>query len=331
LRNARRAIFGIPPLIDRLSGLNSQIEDKLRGKHYDLGVIEHFWCAPYVDLLSRYCGRVVLDLHNVESVLHERCANFSHGAVKAGHRRFAGASRRLEAALLPKFAAILATSEDDARTIRAIAPAANVQVYPNSFPLIPQPSLTEEPVIVFSANFEYHPNIDAVEFLAKEIWPEIARRHPALRLRLVGRGDSFIRKFLAPGPESRIETTGPIPDALAEIAKATMVIAPLRVGSGTRLKIIEAWAAGKAVVATPLAAEGLAARDGENIRLAGTAAEIVNAVDALLQEPQTRFRLGAAGRTLYENAYSWNAAWQTLDLNAQLTRNFGLNSYTEKT
>ena len=75
LRNARRAIRGVPPLIDRLAGLSASIERALAGRHYDLGIIEHFWCAPYVDLLAGYCDQTVLDLHNVESVLHERCAD----------------------------------------------------------------------------------------------------------------------------------------------------------------------------------------------------------------------------------------------------------------
>jgi glycosyltransferase involved in cell wall biosynthesis len=251
--------------------------------------------------------------------------------VKAGHRRFAAAYRKLESALFPRFSVVLATSEEDARAIRAISPQADVQVYPNSFPLVGNlgPIIEESDLLVFPANFEYHPNIDAVEFLMKEIWPEVRRRHPGLRLRLVGRGDASLRKLMK--PDSGVETTGAIADALGEIRKAAIVIAPLRIGSGTRLKIIEAWAAGRAVVATPLAAEGLDVCDGANIRLAGSAAEIVTAVDELLADPALRHRLGAAGRAVFEASYSWEAAWRRLDLNVQITSAFGLNRYTENT
>src|ERR1700743_1936617 len=97
-RNGRRAILGVPPLIERLAGLESPIEHAIMRAttdQYDIGVIGHPRCAPYVDLLARHCKRTVLDLHNVESVLHERCAALSGGLVRAGHRRFAAASRKL--------------------------------------------------------------------------------------------------------------------------------------------------------------------------------------------------------------------------------------------
>ncbi|HYA18859.1 MAG TPA: glycosyltransferase family 4 protein [Bryobacteraceae bacterium] len=318
LRNAWRALRGVPPLIDRLRGFESELERLLAGRQYDIGIVEHFWCAPYVELMARFCNKTVLDLHNVESVLHERCATFSHGAVKAGHRRFAAASRKLEARLLPRFSLVLAPSEADAEMVRRIAPGAKVRVYPNAFPLVPAPGPTKKKrdLLIFSANFEYHPNIDAVEFLLSEIWPEVRRRHPELCLRLVGRGDAAIRHLVRSA--AGVETTGPIEDAFAEIAQATIVIAPLRAGSGTRLKIIEAWAAARPVVATPLAAEGLEARDGENLLLARTAGEIAGAIGRLLADPALRDRLGAAGRAAFEHSYSWEAAWAGLDLTRNL-------------
>ena len=342
LRNASRAIRGVPPLIDRFSGMEPDLERILAGKRWDLGVVEHFWCAPYVDLLKRYCNRVVLDLHNVESVLHQQCArnshaNFANGFVRAGHRRFAAASRQLESRLLPQFSLVLTASEEDAALLRKIAPAARVLIYPNAYPNAfplagpPRPTVkTGNPLVVFSGNFEYHPNIDAVEFLVREIWPEVRRRHPNLRLRLVGRGDQFIR-HLIPSDAAGIEVTGPIEDALGEIVQADVVIAPLRIGSGTRLKIIEAWAASRAVIATPLAAEGLAARDGENIRLAPDAPSFAAAIGELLRDPALCQRLGTGGHAAFESRYSWNAAWKTLDLDAQLTTESGLNGYTERT
>ncbi len=328
-RNARRAVAGVPPLIDRLSGLENRIERAIAGQHYDLGIMEHFWCAPYVEVLRKACRETVLDLHNVESVLHESCAAVSDGLVKAGHNRFAAASRRLEAALLPRFSLVLAASESDAAAVRARAPQARVGVYPNSFPLVEIPRQIEESIVAFSANFEYHPNIDAVEFLLRDIWPEVHRKHPGLKLRLIGRGDEAIRHLLPPGrAESGIETTGSVLDALAEIARASLILAPVRAGSGTRVKILEAWAAARPVVATPLAAEGLKAHNGENIALAPDGPAFVAAIDALLASEGDRQRIGAAGRRTFEEYYSWNAAWQKLDNDPQLMRSFGLQRYT---
>lgn len=339
-RNAGRAIRGVPPLIDRLAGLSAPIERAIGGGHYDFGVVEHFWCAPYVDLLSRCCKKTVIDLHNIESVLHNRYSGLSSGfsngvsnaigekLIRAGQRRFAAASRKLESELLPRYSAILTASENDARLVRRIAPGAHVLVYPNSIPWVDVPAGVEYPRLVFSANFEYHANIDAVAFLVGDIWPEVRRLCPEVRLRLVGRGDGFIRHLLPERSleDDGIEITGPVDDARAEISQAKIVVAPLRAGSGTRIKIIEAWAAARCVVATPLAAEGLEARDGVNIALASDAAGFAAAVTRLLNDSAMRQRLAAAGRHTFEDNYSWETTWRILDL--QLTHRFGLNGYT---
>jgi glycosyltransferase involved in cell wall biosynthesis len=326
-RNAGRAIRGVPPLVDRLAGLSEPIERAIAGRHYDFGIVEHFWCAPYVNQLESACKETVLDMHNIESVLHERCAGLSHGLIRAGHRRFAAASQKLESALLPRYSIILAASESDSRRIREIAPGARVHVYPNSLPRVEAPRCAEYPRLVFSANFEYHPNIDAVQFLVAEIWPEVRKLRPELRLRLVGRGDQFIRHLL-PSRDSGIEVTGPVDDARAEIAQARIVLAPLRAGSGTRIKILEAWAAARCVVATPVAAEGLDARDGVNIALQSDPKAFAAEVARLLDDPAARERLAAAGRRTFEDRYSWETAWEALNIDLQLTCRSGLNGYT---
>lgn len=348
IRNARRAILGVPPLIDRLAGLSIPIEraiSELGGKaqlngpaepHYDLGIVEHFWCAPYVDLVAKYCAQTVLNLHNVESMLHQRYASLavSEPLVRAGHRRFAAASRKLESALLPRYSVVLTASEDDAKLARDIAPQTRLHVYPNSLPRIDLPQYPEYPRLVFSANFEYHANIDAVRFLVNEIWPKVVKQtklaHPELRLRLVGRGDQFIRHLLPEGgpKTTAIEVTGPVEDALAEIAQARIVVAPLRAGSGTRIKILEAWAAARCVVATPLGAEGLDARDEVNIALESDPARFAARIVQLLGDDDARQRLATAGRHTFEDLYSWDAAWKRLDLYPQLTLRSGVDGYT---
>ncbi len=327
-RNARRAVLAMPPLIDRFSNLENQIETFLAGRHYDLGIIEHFWCAQYIEIMQGRCSTTVLNLHNIESVLHERSAEVSGGLVRAGHMRFAAASRRLEADLLPRFPLVLATSDSDSRMIGSIAPSANAAVYANAFPWVDVPSPTERHMLVFSANFEYHPNVDAVRYLLHEIWPAVRQRHPDLILRLVGRNENAIRTLVPGDPRlSGIEISGPVPDALSEIASANVAVAPLRSGSGTRIKIIEAWAAARPVVATPLAAEGLDITNGENILIAPDVPTFVAAIDSLLSDERLRRSIGAAGRRTFEDSYSWNVAWKRLDLMPQLMPGFGLKRY----
>jgi hypothetical protein len=294
--------------------------------------VEHFWCAPYVSELSRCCQTTILDLHNIESLLDDRCAAVSTGLVRAGHRRFASASRRLEAAFLPRYSVVLAASEEDAAVARRIAPTARVAVYPNSLPWVEVSHQTESPGVVFPANFEYHPNIDAVGFLVREIWPLVRRSCPDLRLRLVGRGDQFIRHLVPPGTveQTGIEITGPVPDARAEIAQGQIVVAPLRAGSGTRIKILEGWASGRCVIATPLAAEGLAVQSGVNITLASDAVTFASEIIRLHGDAASRQRIATHGRQTFEDRYTWETVWKTLDRNLQPLRQLGVNRYTEE-
>jgi glycosyltransferase involved in cell wall biosynthesis len=110
-----------------------------------------------------------------------------------------------------------------------------------------------------------------------------------------------------------VETTGPVADAVSELAAAKVVVAPLRSGSGTRLKIIEAWAAARAVVATSLGAEGLPITHGTEIYLADKPEDFIQSIQYLLNSPEVRRKLGEAGRCLFEHDFSWEAAWRKLD------------------
>src|SRR5439155_25435079 len=110
-----------------------------------------------------------------------------------------------------------------------------------------------------------------------------------------------------------VECTGPVENAIDHLAEARVAVAPILSGSGTRLKIVEAWAAGTAVVATSLGAEGLPARHGDNILLADDPESFTGAVLGLLGSTQDRARIGRAGRDEYERGFTWNSAWAALD------------------
>src|SRR5579859_2422189 len=95
-RNAGRLLRGVPPLIDRFMGFAADIESFVRGREYDVSVVEHFWCAPYHDRLAPVSRKTVLDLHNIESVLHARCARTENGPEAMAHAVFHEAARELE-------------------------------------------------------------------------------------------------------------------------------------------------------------------------------------------------------------------------------------------
>ena len=310
LRNAARVAREIPPLMDRFSGFERPMAEAIGGRRYDLGIIEHFWCAPYLESIGPACRRTVLDLHNIESVLHARCAE-AEGAAGLAHRVFHHASLQLERIWLPRFSTVLATSAVDVETVNGIAPAAQVQVYPNALPWMALPPRLGEDAVVFSGNMEYHPNLQAVHFFRDAIWPTLAARWPGLRWRLVGKNGEAIERLVAGDP--RIEILGAVPEAVTELARSKVAVVPLLAGSGTRLKILEAWAAGLPVVSTTIGAEGLGARHGEHLLLADTAAAFADAVTRLLACRELRDRLGMAGRLLLEKQFTWETAWQNLD------------------
>jgi len=311
LRNAVRLARSVPPLVDRFSGFEEEIAQAVAGRHYQVGVIEHSWCAPYAAQIAKVCEKIVLNLHNIESVLHERCAAAEGAPAGLAHRVFQQASLELERQWLPRFWRVLATSETDAGLARAIAPDARVSVYPNALPLVPLPARADEHTVVFSGNMEYHPNRSAVRYFRREIWPILRARWPQLVWRLVGKNAHAVRPFT--GRDPRIEVREEVEDAVGELARAQVAVVPLLAGSGTRLKILEAWAAGTAVVSTTVGAEGLRARHGEHLLLADGPSAFADAVTRLLACKEHRDRLGMAGRLLMEKEFTWEIGWKNLE------------------
>ena len=180
---------------------------------------------------------------------------------RAAHRVFRRRFAELERTWLPRFSQVLATSETDAELVRAIAPKPRSRSTPTPCRATPLPPRGDEEAIVFSGNMEYHPNLSAVRFFRREIWPRLRERWPRLVWRLVGKN---------PGGRAAIYTRRSADRSGRRRWRTPCVnwpgrgsaVVPLLAGSGTRLKILEAWAAGLPVVSTTLGAEGLPARDG---------------------------------------------------------------------
>jgi polysaccharide biosynthesis protein PslH len=310
LRNARRLARNRPPLIDRFSGFETQMERCLLGQRYEAAFIEHFWCAPYVEQVRPAAKRVILDVYNIESAWHSSMASAESGALAWAHQRFARAALESERHWLPRFDRILTTSCNDAKLVQAIAPDAQVTVYPNALPLVVPPPRSDRPEIVFSGNLEYAPNIQAVRFFHRNVWPALRSRWPGLKWKILSKNPGAVRDL--PARDPHIEITGFVENSVAVIAQSQVAIVPLLAGSGTRIKILEAWAAGTPVVSTTLGAEGLEYRDREHLVLADDAESFTAAISELLALPVNRERMGAAGRRLYEERYTWQTAWKAL-------------------
>jgi glycosyltransferase involved in cell wall biosynthesis len=296
MRNVGRALRGVPPLVDRFSGFEDALTRTIPGQHFDVGIIEHFWCAPYWPVLRPLCDRLIVDLVDVDSVLLERQAR---GTKAPLFQRFADSCRRLEREWLPKFDGVLVTSPADAAYIDVPS-----VVYPNTIPFVPLPQVEKQDYIAFSGNMEYEPNTTGVRWFHREVWPQLRHR---VRWKLIGRNEHAIRDIVA--GDDRITMTGPVEDAISELAASKAAVVPILAGSGTRVKIIEAWAAGVPVISTSIGAEGLPAHA---MLIADDADEFARAVHSVLDSEQLGNRLGDAGRRLYEERFTWEAAWSTL-------------------
>jgi len=305
-RNAIRLARGCPPLFDRFSGYENQIAGALGGR-YTLGVVEHFWCASYAGLLRTCCDRLVLDLHNIESQLARTHARAARWPASWASQRFSESYQRLEREWLPRYDLILTASEEDRRRVEH----PQVRIFPNALPEIPRPSVLETNAIVFSGNLEYHPNVEAVRWFRERIWPRVREQAPAAEWRLVGSNPGAVEPFT--GGDPRIVVVGEVEDAVAHLSAAKVCVVPLLSGSGTRFKILEAWAAGRAVVSTTLGAEGLGARHGEHLLLADDPDDFAGAILRLWNDSALRTRLGDAGWALYRERFTWPAAWRRLE------------------
>ena len=303
VRNVARFVRQVPPHEDRFRGFPLPLDGR-----YHLALVEHFWCSSYVEQLRPVCERVVLDLHNVESHFYERRAEVERGPFGRVLAGFAAQNRRLEQERLPRFDAVLTTSADDARRIEHPCKI----VYPNAIPAQPQPARGSDPAVAFSGNMEFPPNVTAIAWFRDHVWPAVVERHPEARWRLIGKNPEAAERLLAGVPN--VQITGPVEDAVAELARCRLAVVPLRSGSGTRLKIIEAWAAGTPVVSTTIGAEGLAARAGEHLEIADEPEAFALAVSRLFTDSSHGQRVGDAGRGLYEREYCWPAVWSKLTL-----------------
>ena len=256
---------------------------------------------------------VVFNAHNVESrLLAERVrsepARWRRAVLASQVRRLARMERRVCSAA----DRVLACSDIDAERLQALAPAARVTVVPNGVDLAgfcpgADPA-GDDRTLVFVGQMSWFPNRDGIEHFLAAVWPRIRQRHPA-RLRIIGRdGDTILPP--APG----VERTGFVADLRPLIESAAVYVVPLRVGSGTRLKLLEAMAMGKAIVTTRIGAEGLGLVDGTHALLADSPEAFAGAVARLLDDRALRLRLGLAARQLAEQRYGWDAIGARLNV-----------------
>lgn len=256
----------------------------------------------------------VLDEHNIEYEVFERMQDGESSVLRRGFNRVERRrTRAFEQRWWGKVDACVLTSEREEEIVRAVAPATRTAVVPNGVDLdyfCPTDVDPEPQSVVFNGLLRYRPNLDAAYFLVEEIWPLVLERAPGAKLTIVGRGDPLDLKRLE---RNAVAVAGEVPDIRPFLRRAAVVAVPVRMGGGTRLKVVEGLALGKALVSTTLGCEGVNVIDGEHLVVADSAEAFAAAVVDLFNSPERARRLGSAGRVLMKRDYSWDAAADTLD------------------
>ena len=216
----------------------------------------------------------------------------------------------------PDTSCILVVSEEDRIRCQQERPGRKVLVIPNGFDcaaIKPKTSGRESPpVVLFTGDMGFAPNVDAALFLACRIFPEIRRVHPDVKLCLVGRNpDPRLQRLT--GSCSGITVTGAVEDMAPYLHAATVYVAPHFTGAGTRTKLLEAMAAGLSIVTTTIGIEGIDASHDHEVVIANDLPSLVAAVLGLLGNPQARIRLGTAARRLMEERYDWRRCLAPLE------------------
>ena len=249
----------------------------------------------------------VLSLQNVDSAIWGRLQQetmnpFYKFAYWTQFRVF----KRYERTLSPKFDVVTCTSDIDAAVYSQYCSENRVEIIPNGVDVAHfSPETTSQALahLIYIGSMDWYPNEDAVTFFAEDILPLIQKSVPDVKFTIVGGNPSERVQQLA--HEKGIEVTGRVPEIKPYFNEATIFVVPLRIGSGTRLKILEALAMGKAVVSTTVGAEGLSLQNRDEIIIADEPVAFAEEVVHLLTIPSLRREIGENGRNRVEQDYDW--------------------------
>jgi sugar transferase (PEP-CTERM/EpsH1 system associated) len=286
----------------------------LEEDRYDVLVCDFLFLAPI--LPWAFPIPKIIFTHNVEAQIWKRHFKVASNPIwKSVSWREYRTMERAERAYLEKADHVLTVSDSDKQHFSAFLAPENITVIPTGVDVDyfkPSKSLAQANRIVFTGSMDWMPNEDAIFYFVKDIFPLIRKEISDATLWVVGRCPSPRLKNLK-SESGGIHVTGTVDDIRPFVWDAQVYVVPLRVGGGTRIKIFEAMAMGKAVISTPVGAEGLPVENGKNILLEESPEEFARQVVLALRSPGPRERMGQEARKLVEENYSWAAVAGTFD------------------
>ncbi|MBI3608467.1 MAG: glycosyltransferase [Nitrospirae bacterium] len=312
-------VFGVPLVVlnKRSPELVWRLRTLLREERFDLVQIEWIQMAQHVHQADwpSLAARGVLVEHDVAWLPLQRQADVSRGVRRWFWRGEARRMRAYEEAMCRRFARVVAVSRDDAAKLLA-AGVKTVDVVPNGVDVAhyreaPRPEKAPC-TLMFIGWLRHGPNVDAILYFLDEVYPLIVRELPDVRLVIVGSPiSSAMRRAAARRPS--VELTGYVPDVRPVLRAATVSVVPLRVGGGTRLKILESMAAGTAVVSTSIGCEGLDVEAERHLLVGDGPDAFARCVVRLLREPELRAGLEREALALVRARYDWSSIAYTMD------------------
>lgn len=292
-----------------------QLAHRLDQHTFDVVEIEGVEMTPYLNVIKTAQPRplIIYDAHNAEWILQKRAFQAD---IKTPARWIAAFYSwvqwhrlyRYEANVLKQVDHTIAMSYPDKAALHEITPDVSITVVPNGVDLDLYRHFRGTPIhfdLIFTGKMDFRPNIDAALWFGQEVLPLIQTVHPHTTFAIVGQRPHPRLDVLRDNPG--ITITGYVDDVRPYIAGATVYVVPLRVGGGTRLKIMEAMAMGKAVVSTSVGAEGFPVVSGKELILADEPTAFAQAVVKLLDNPMQRLELGRTGQSLAHANYGWES------------------------
>lgn len=313
IANAPRWLLGMPAevIVKRSPKLLSNLRLLLSSKQFIAVQIEYAQYAPYLYWAEKAGVPSLLVAHDISFVSQERKTEVMSGFSRLFWSREARLMKKLETHAWSQADCVVAMSKHDEETIKKIEPTASVVVVPNGVDIerlnmIPKDT---QPTLVFTGWMRHLPNRDAVEWLLHTIWPLIRQGHSTVCLNIIGKGlPENLRALI--DKDHRIKYLGYVNDIAKAVGKATLSLVPLRIGSGTRLKILESMALGTPVVSTSVGYEGISAIPGVHLEVGDTPEEFSAVTVKLLTDRKACETISQAARSLVEKQYAWGTVGQ---------------------